>query len=243
MSDNWLSRTELFLSPEKTARLKKANIIVVGLGGVGAYAAEMIARAGVGKMTIVDGDVVNLSNLNRQLLATHSSLGASKAELMAKRLKDINPEIELTVYNEFLRDHRTLEVLQAQNYDYVVDAIDTLSPKLYLIKHSLDLGYRLISSMGAGGKGDPSQVKVAKLSKTYNCMLAKAVRKRLRKMHVQEHFKTVFSSELVNEEAVVHSEEEQNKKSIVGTISYMPAIFGCTLAASLIQDLIQDDKP
>jgi len=243
MSDNWLSRTELFLSPEKTARLKKANIIVVGLGGVGAYAAEMIARAGVGKMTIVDGDVVNLSNLNRQLLATHSSLGASKAELMAKRLKDINPEIELTVYNEFLRDHRTLEVLQAQNYDYVVDAIDTLSPKLYLIKHSLDLGYRLISSMGAGGKGDPSQVKVAKLAKTYNCMLAKAVRKRLRKMHVQEHFKTVFSSELVNEEAVVHSEEEQNKKSIVGTISYMPAIFGCTLAASLIQDLIQDDKP
>lgn len=241
MDNNWLARTELLLTEQKVAQLKESNVLVVGLGGVGAYAAEMIARAGVGKMTIIDGDVANITNLNRQLLATHSGLGQPKAELMAKRLRDINPDIELTVINEFLRDERTLEVLQAQKYDYVVDAIDTLSPKLYLIKFTLDMGYPLISSMGAGGKIDPSKIQVAKISKTYNCMLAKAIRKRMKKMEIIKQFKTVFSSELANEEAVVHSEEEQNKKSMVGTISYMPAIFGCTLASVVINDLIADN--
>ena len=240
MDNNWLARTELLLTEQKVAQLKESNVLVVGLGGVGAYAAEMIARAGVGKMTIIDGDVANVTNLNRQLLATHSGLGQPKAELMAKRLRDINPDIELTVIDEFLRDERTLEVLQAQKYDYVVDAIDTLSPKLYLIKFTLDMGYPLISSMGAGGKIDPSKIHVAKISKTYNCMLAKAIRKRMKKMDINKQFKTVFSSELANEEAVVHSEEEQNKKSMVGTISYMPAIFGCTLASVVINDLIAE---
>ncbi len=242
MSENWLSRTELFLSPEKTALLKQANIIIVGLGGVGAYAAEMLARTGIGRMTLVDGDVVSLTNLNRQLLATRSNLGKAKADLMAERLRDINPDIELTVINEFLRDERTPEVLQAQSYDYVIDAIDTLSPKLYLIMESLNLGYQLISSMGAGGKSDPSQVKIANISKTYNCSLAKTIRKRLGKMGFKKKFKTVFSTELVRKEAVVHCEEEQNKKSIVGTISYMPAIFGCTMAAAVIEDLVADER-
>lgn len=238
MEDNWLARTELLLSPEKTALLKSANVIVVGLGGVGAYAAEMIARAGVGHMTIIDADVVNLSNLNRQLLATHPNLGKAKAELMAERLKAINPDIELTVLNEFLRDERTVEVLRAQEYDYVVDAIDTLSPKQFLIIQSIEEGLKIISSMGAGGKRNPEKIHIADLSKTYNCRLAKTLRKRLQKHGIRKGVKTIFSSELQDKEAMVLCEDEQNKKSTVGTISYMPAIFGCMMAAAVIEDLI-----
>lgn len=240
MEENWLSRTELLLSHEKTALLKASNVIVVGLGGVGAYAAEMIARAGVGRMTIIDADVVNLSNLNRQLLATHPNLGKSKAELMAERLLAINPEIKLTVLNEFLRDARTLEVLRAQKYDYVIDAIDTLSPKQYLIMFSMQEGLNIISSMGAGGKRNPEKIHIADLSKTYNCRLAKTLRKRLQKHGIKKGIKTIFSSELQDKSAVVLCEDEQNKKSTVGTISYMPAIFGCMMAAAVIEDLIKE---
>lgn len=240
MEENWLSRTELLLSHEKTALLKASNVIVVGLGGVGAYAAEMIARAGVGRMTIIDADVVNLSNLNRQLLATHPNLGKSKAELMAERLLAINPEIKLTVLNEFLRDARTLEVLRAQKYDYVIDAIDTLSPKQYLIMFSIQEGLNIISSMGAGGKRNPEKIHIADLSKTYNCRLAKTLRKRLQKHGIKKGIKTIFSSELQDKSAVVLCEDEQNKKSTVGTISYMPAIFGCMMAAAVIEDLIKE---
>lgn len=237
--EKWTDRTELLLSAEQLEQLKQANILVVGLGGVGAYAAEMIARAGVGKMTIIDGDVVSTTNLNRQLLATQPALGKPKADLMKKRLLAINPEIELTVLNEFLRDERTLEVLQAQKYDYVIDAIDTLSPKLYLIMFSLAEKLRIISSMGAGGKSNPEKIHRADISKTYNCRLAKTVRKRLHKQGIKKGLKTVFSSELQDKNAVITTEEEQNKKSIVGTISYMPAIFGCMIAAEVIKDLTQ----
>lgn len=240
MEENWLSRTELLLSPEKTALLKASNVIIVGLGGVGAYAAEMIARAGVGKMTIIDADVINLSNVNRQLLATHPNLGKPKADLMADRLRAINPDIELTVLNEFLRDERTVEVLQAQKYDYVVDAIDTLSPKQYLIMQSIEEGLKIISSMGAGGKRNPEKIHIADLSKTYNCRLAKTLRKRLQKHGIRKGIKTIFSSELQDKTAMVLCEDEQNKKSTVGTISYMPAIFGCMMAAAVIDDLIEN---
>lgn len=235
--ENWLSRTELLLTPEITEKIKQSNVLVVGLGGVGAYAAEMIARAGVGKMTIIDADVINPSNLNRQLLATHSAIGRPKAELMAERLRDINPDIELTVYEEFLRDKRTLEVLRAQKYDYVIDAIDTLSPKIFLIKFSLEEGLKIISSMGAGGKRNPEKIHISDISKTYNCRLAKTVRKRLSQMGFRKGFKTVFSSELQNRDAMILCDDEQNKKSTVGTISYMPAIFGCMIAAEVIKGL------
>lgn len=237
--EKWTDRTELLLSSAQLEQLIQANVLVVGLGGVGAYAAEMIARAGVGKMTIIDGDVISTSNLNRQLLATHPALGKAKADLMRDRLLAINPAIELSVLNEFLRDERTLEVLQAQRYDYVVDAIDTLSPKLYLIIHSLAEGLPIISSMGAGGKSDPEKIHIADISKTYNCRLAKTVRKRLHRQGIKKGLKTVFSSELQDKDAILTTEEEQNKKSIVGTISYMPAIFGCMMAAEVIKDLSQ----
>jgi len=243
MSENWLSRTDLLLSPEKTALLKASNIIIVGLGGVGAYAAEMLARTGIGRMTIIDADIVNLSNLNRQLLATHPNLGKSKAELMAERLRAINPEVELTVLNEFLNDDRILEVLKGQEYDYVVDAIDTLTPKQNLIMYSVQEGLSIISSMGAGGKRNPEKIHIADLSDTYNCRLAKILRKRLQRHGIRKGIKTIYSSELQDKNAVLLCDDERNKKSTVGTISYMPAIFGCMMAAAVIEDLIKDHTP
>lgn len=238
MHEYWLERTELLLGKENLEKLSKKNVLVVGLGGVGAYAAEMIARAGIGKMTIVDGDVVNLTNINRQLPAVRSNLGKSKAHLMGARLKDINPELQLTIIDEFIRDEYMKDIL-TEDFDYVVDAIDTLSPKIYLIYHTLQRGLKLVSSMGAGGKMDPAQVQLADLSKSYNCKLARVIRKRLRKMNIHGGFPVVFSSEEVAAEAVVEAEGEQNKKSTVGTISYLPPIFGMFCASQVIRDLIQ----
>ena len=180
MSNNWSTRTELLLGSSQMERLTNSHVLVVGLGGVGAYAAEQLCRAGIGKMTIIDADTVNESNINRQLPALHSTIGKPKAEVVAARLLDINPTLQLTVIHEFLRDERTETVLSETHYDFVVDAIDSLSPKVYLLYHAYKKGISIVSSMGAGAKMDPSQVKVAAISKTSNCALAKAVRKRVR---------------------------------------------------------------
>jgi len=236
MSENWLARTELLLGEEKLKKLKSKNVLVVGLGGVGAYAAEMICRAGVGKMTLVDGDIVNKTNINRQLPALHSTIGKSKAELLENRLKDINPEIKLTIINKFIKDEFIQEVL-IENFDYVVDAIDTLSPKIYLIYRSLLRGFNIVSSMGAGGKVDPSLVQICDLSQSYNCKLARALRKRLAKLEVQGGFPVVFSPEEVDPKSIIETQGEQNKRSNVGTISYMPALFGIYCASKVIRDL------
>lgn len=233
---NWLARTELLLGTEKIAKLKNSHVLVVGLGGVGAYAAEMLCRAGIGKMTIVDGDNIEVSNINRQLPATLSNVGKMKADILAQRFVDINPEIEIEVINEYLRVERMLEILQ-KPYDYVVDAIDTLSPKVYLIFHSLQLGLKIVSSMGSGGKINPELVKTTDISKSYNCKLARMLRKRLGRLGVRKGFKVVFSAEEIPDEAVL-IEEGINKKSVVGTISYMPPVFGCHIAAVVINDLI-----
>lgn len=238
MEQNWLERTELLLGAEKVSQLKSKNVLVVGLGGVGAYAAEMICRAGIGKMTIVDGDTVNLTNINRQLPALKSTCNKAKADLMAERLKDINPDLNLKVINAFVKDDYMKEIL-GEDFDYVVDAIDTLSPKVFLIYHSLQRGLKIVSSMGAGGKIDPSKVEIARLDKSYNCNLARVIRKRLRKLDVKGKFPVVFSSELVNPDAV-EIEESQNKKSNVGTISYMPALFGLHCASKVIRDLCEE---
>lgn len=234
---HWQERTLLLLDKEKLARLKNAHVLVVGLGGVGAYAAEMLCRAGIGQLTIADGDSIQPSNRNRQLLALHSTQGMRKAELMKYRLIDINPELQIKVIDEFLRDERTNEVLDF-SYDYVVDAIDTLSPKIFLVRQALLNNLSVVSSMGAGGKTDPCQVMVADFSETYQCNLARTMRKRLKTLGVRQGFKTVFSPELVDEEAVMPLENEPNKKSTVGTISYMPAIFGCVAASVVIRDLL-----
>jgi tRNA A37 threonylcarbamoyladenosine dehydratase len=207
------------------------------MGGVGAMAAEMICRSGVGHLTIIDGDTIQPSNLNRQIPATHSVLGSSKARVMGERLMDINPGLDLHVISEFINEERIPEIL-SDTFDYVVDAIDTLSPKIYLIYHTVQKGLRLTSSMGSGGKVDPSQVSVADFSETYNCRLAYILRKKLRKMGVEKGFRVVFSTEQVSKETILPVEGERNKKSTVGTSSYIPAIFGCTLASIVIRDLV-----
>ena len=234
---NWLERTELLFGNEKLNKLKNANVLVVGLGGVGAYAAEQLCRAGIGSLTIVDGDVVDSSNRNRQLPAMVSTTGKPKAEILKQRFLDINPELNLTVRNDFIRDEKIPELLTSQKYDYVVDAIDTLSPKVFLVYHSIQHGLKVVSSMGAGGKTDPSKIEITDISKSYNCRLAKVMRKRLSRLGIKRGVKVVFSSELVDEDAV-RLEEGQNKKSTVGTISYMPPLFGCYMASAVIRDLV-----
>ena len=182
---NWLERTELLLGSEKLELLRNAHVLVVGLGGVGAYAAEMIARAGVGRMTVADADTVNATNINRQLVALHSTVGRPKAEVLAERLRDINPGIGLTVVDKYIKDEETYILLDAARYDYVVDAIDTLSPKLALIAASLERGLPLVSSMGAGAKTDPTKLEIADISKTHHCPLAHMLRKRLHKIGIR----------------------------------------------------------
>lgn len=234
---SWLQRTEILLGAENLDKLKKARVLVAGLGGVGAYAVEQLARAGIGHLTIIDGDVVQPSNRNRQLPALCSTQGFPKSQVMADRLRDINPEISLTVLQEFIRDERIPEIL-SDDYDYVVDAIDTLSPKVFLIVNALQRQLPLISSLGAGGKLDPSLIRVADISKSYNCNLARMVRKRLTKFGIRSGFKVVFSPELVDKDVIILTEGEQNKKTTVGTISYFPAMFGCYLASEVIRDIV-----
>ena len=237
MTDNWLERTELLLGPEKLATLRRAHALVLGLGGVGAYAAEMIARPGVGRMTVADADTVSLSNINRQLVALHSTVGLPKAEVLAARLRDINPAIELTTVEKYIRDEETYALLDAARYDYVVDAIDTLSPKLALIAATLERGMPLVSAMGAGAKTDPTRMEIADISKTHHCPLAHMLRKRLHKIGIRSGFRAVFSPEPIREGAMILC-EEQNKKSNVGTISYLPALFGIGCASVAIRSLL-----
>ncbi|MEN8230557.1 MAG: tRNA threonylcarbamoyladenosine dehydratase [Bacteroidota bacterium] len=234
---DWQERSMQLLGKEKVSLLQATNVLVVGMGGVGAMTAEMICRSGVGSMTIVDGDIIQPGNLNRQIPATHSTLNRSKVEVMGERLRDINPGLKLTTLKEFIREDRIPEILE-EPFDYVVDAIDTLTPKIYLIYHAVKKGLRLTSSMGSGGKLDPSQVKVADFGETYNCRLSYILRKKLRKMDVHGGFQVVFSAEQVPRETVLQVEGEPNKKSTVGTSSFIPAVFGCMLASIVVRDLV-----
>lgn len=235
----WMGRTQLLLGEAKLEKLINSNVLVVGLGGVGGIAAEMIARAGVGKMTIVDADVVEETNRNRQIPALISTDGMLKTEVLAQRIKDINPEIELTVISEFFRDNLTHEVLDKGHFDYALDCIDTLSPKVFFIKACIDRHIPLVSSMGAGSKVDPTQVKVADISETYNCHLAKYTRKYLHKFGIRKGLKAVFSAEEAASYMNIKVVNGTNKKSSPGTMSYMPAVFGCTVASVAIRDLFE----
>lgn len=236
---DWLERTELLLGKEQVSKLDSKHVLVVGLGGVGAYAAEQICRAGIGQMTIADGDTIHLTNINRQLPALNSTVGLPKAEYLGKRLLDINPNLNLHIIQEYLRDERMKEVL-SQRYDYVVDAIDTLSPKIFLIHDAYKNGLRVVSSMGSGGKLDPAKVQIADISESHNCPLARILRKRLHRLGIREGIKVVYSPEEVPENATRPCEDEPNKKTTVGTISYMPPIFGCFIASVVIRDLLAD---
>ena len=235
--EDWKQRTRLLLGEEKSERLHQAHVLVVGVGGVGAYAAEMLCRAGVGRLTLVDADTVQPTNINRQLPALHSTLGQPKVEVLAARFRDINPEVELTVLPVFLKDENIPQLLDAARYDFVVDAIDTLAPKCHLIAEALRRRIKIVSSMGAGAKSDITQIRFADIWDTYHCGLSKAVRKRLQKMGIRHKLPVVFSTEQADPKAVLLTDDERNKKSTCGTVSYMPAVFGCYLAEYVIRRL------
>lgn len=238
-TENWQERTELLIGKEKINILKNAHVLVVGLGGVGAYAAENLCRAGIGELTIVDGDTLHPSNKNRQLIALESTMGEPKAYVVGKRLLDINPELKLTIIHEFVKDDKMIDIIN-KPYDYVVDAIDTLSPKVYLIYHSIKKGLKVVSSLGSGGRMNPSKVTIKDISKSYNCRLGFMLRKKLRKLGISKGFKVVFSEEKADESAVIVDEPGENKKSTIGTISYMPPIYGCFCASVVIRDIIEN---
>ena len=235
--EDWKQRTRLLLGEEKSERLRQAHVLVVGVGGVGAYAAEMLCRAGVGRLPLVDAATVQPTNINRQLPALHSTLGQPKVEVLAARFRDINPEVELTVLPVFLKDENIPRLLDAARYDFVVDAIDTLAPKCHLIAEALRRRIKIVSSMGAGAKSDITQVRFADVWDTYHCGLSKAVRKRLQKMGIRHKLPVVFSTEQADPKAVLLTDDERNKKSTCGTVSYMPAVFGCYLAEYVIRRL------
>lgn len=247
MGNVWTERTALLLGEDKMRRLSAAHVLVVGVGGVGAYAAEMLCRAGVGEMTIVDADTVQPSNINRQLPATHSTIGRPKVEVLAERFRDINPDIRLHALPMYLKEEEVASLLDGTlncqlpivdcQFDVIVDAIDTIAPKCALIAEAMRRGIPIVSSMGAGAKSDITQIRFADLWETYHCGLAKAVRTRLKKAGIRRSLPVVFSTEQTDRRAVITVDDERNKKSTAGTISYMPAVFGCYLAEYVIRHL------
>ena len=233
----WQERAELLFKSEGLQNLKNANVLVVGLGGVGSFAAEFLARAGVGSLTIVDSDVVDITNVNRQLPALHSTEGMPKVHVVGDRLMDINPELNLTRVQEFLSPERAFEIVE-EKYDYVLDCIDSVTPKLNLIIGAKRKRVKIISSMGAGGKMEAAKVKVADITNTVNCMFAKTIRRRL-KEHKIDKLKVVFSSEIQDETSLKMTDGSNYKKSFYGTNSYMPGLFGLYMAETVIRYLIK----
>ena len=236
MVPEWLSRSELLLGEEGLQSLSSSHLLVVGLGGVGAYAAELAARAGVGEMTIIDGDTVGVTNLNRQLPATTKTLNESKADVMKQRILDISPDIKLHAEHRFLTHEEIKPFIEQGGFSFVIDAIDTIPSKTARIVACVECGVGLISSMGAGGRLDVSAVKYADISKTENCSLARIIRKNLRERGIKSGVMTVFSTETVLPNSVIAT-NERDKRFTVGTVSYIPAVFGCYLASYAIRKL------
>lgn len=233
----WQERTAQLLGDEAIDCLAHAHVLVVGTGGVGGYAAEMLARAGVGHLTLIDADCVAESNINRQLCALHSTVGKEKVKLLGERFRDINPHVQLNLRAEYLTEDAAQQLLTETHYDFVVDAIDTIAPKCSLIMAAMRNKVRIVSSMGAGAKCDVSQICFADLWETYHCGLSKAVRARLKREGMKRPLPVVFSKEQARQSALVSVEGERNKKTTAGTISYMPAVFGCYLAQYVLMRL------
>lgn len=234
---SWLGRTTLLIGEEKVRLLTTKHVMVVGMGGVGSFAAEFICRSGVGKMTIIDGDVVDPTNRNRQLPALATNHGQSKADIMAERLKQINPELELQVIKEFVNPEM-VEKLLTLNPDYIIDAIDSITPKVTFLRLAHEKSIPMVSSMGAGAKLDPTQLKVVDISKTQICPFAHQVRKQLKKHGIFKGIKAVYSPETPIWDSLMLTDGSNFKKSAYGTISYLPATFGATVASVAIRDLI-----
>ncbi len=234
---SWLSRTEALTGREALEQLSRSHVMVLGLGGVGSYAAEFICRAGVGRMTIIDGDTVDPSNRNRQLPALATNHGVAKAEIMKERLLSINPELELQVVQDFVIPEKIPALLDMAP-DYCVEAIDSITPKLFFIRQATERRIPFVSSMGAGGKVDPTKIRIADISKSYNCKLAQHIRKKLRKHGIQEGVKVAFSTELPKKESLLYTDGSNFKKSAYGTMSYLPAAFGGAIASVAIREII-----
>ncbi|MFM2155358.1 MAG: hypothetical protein RL516_107 [Bacteroidota bacterium] len=233
---SWLSRTELLIGKEKLQELEHKHVLVIGLGGVGSYAAEFIARGGVGQMTIVDGDVVDPTNRNRQLPALATNHGEPKALIMKERLLSINPDLKLRVVQSFIMPEMVEELLSIK-YDYVIEAIDSITPKIMVLITAYAKQQNIVSSMGAGGKFDPTRLRVTDISETHTCRLAKYVRKRLHRKGVFTGIKAVFSDEHIVKESLIKTDGTNFKKSAYGTISYLPATFGATCASVVLRAL------
>lgn len=234
----WTERTEMLIGTEGLSRLAASRVAVIGAGGVGASAAEMLVRAGVGHLTLVDNDTVGETNINRQLPALHSTVGKSKCAVLRERFLDINPSLDLRIIEEFVCEDNVTSLLGTVRYDYVVDAIDTLSPKIALIQYCLSSGIPLVSSMGSGAKTDATAVRLCDISKTIECPLARMIRKRLHHLGIRSGFLAVYSPEKPDKSGMV-IEETRNKKSQVGTISYMPTVFGCVCAQAAIRGITE----
>jgi len=222
------TRTEMLLGEEAINKLKSANVAVFGVGGVGGYAVEALARAGVGSITLVDSDKVSVSNLNRQIIATVSNIGLYKTDAMRERIKDINPECLVTTHNVFYSEENA-NSFTLQNYDYVIDCIDSVRSKLHLIEKATVIGIKIISSMGAGNKLDPTGFKVADISKTTTDPLAKVIRTELRKRGIN-HLKVVFSDE---------TPITRGGERLPGSVSFVPSVVGLIIAGEVIKDLIK----
>lgn len=237
----WTERAELLFKKEGLEKLKNSNVLIVGVGGVGSFAAEFIARAGVGKMTIVDGDVVDITNINRQLPALHSTVGKAKIDVVGDRLMDINPELQLTKIKEFLSPERAFEIV-TNEFDYVMDCIDSVTPKLNLIIASKRKRVKIVSSMGAGGKMEAAKVKVSDISRTENCFLAKTIKRRLKEAGIDKGVKAVYSSEIQDPSSLRITDGSNFKKSFYGTNSYMPGLFGLHAAETVIRHLLKKEE-
>ncbi|THB70031.1 MAG: tRNA threonylcarbamoyladenosine dehydratase [Gammaproteobacteria bacterium] len=238
--NNFLERTHILVGDEGLSKLKQANVMIAGLGGVGSYVVEALARSGIGKLTIIDNDVISQSNINRQLPALNSTVGKPKTTIIEHRVRDINPECKLTVINDFLRTENLPQYLQAKSYDYVADCIDSLNSKVSLIETAYNLGLNIISSMGAGGKLDPTRIEVTDLFKTHECPLAKMMRSRLRRRGIKKGIKAVFSSEIPQDPLPPEPTDSGRPRSVVGSISFIPPIFGLMMAGVIVNDILKD---
>ena len=234
----WLGRTELLIGSEALSRLRKTNVLLIGLGGVGSFAGEFLVRSGIGKITIVDGDTVDPTNKNRQLQALDSTAGQPKANLLKTRYLDINPQLEIQSFDRFLEPQDIDQLLTSEPFDFVLDCIDSVLPKITLLSTARKHKVKIYSSMGAGGKMDPSKIRVADLYQTKECKFAQQVRKQLKKIDKRKGIIAIYSEEIQPKAALKYTDGSKYKKSYYGTISYMPALFGLTMASEVIRKVV-----